>query len=126
MIHLDTSVLIDALTGTRRSAGHLRQAIEAGQRIRLSTIVLYEWLRGPRERLELQVQAELFPKESIVPFDVDAAFRAAALYRVVRAPRGRDVDLAIAACAIEQSAALWTLNRTDFTDIPDLLLYRPA
>jgi len=38
----------------------------------------------------------------------------------VRRPRGREVDLAIAACAIVHGARLWTLNRDDFTDIPDL------
>jgi predicted nucleic acid-binding protein len=31
--------------------------------------------------------------------------------------RGRDVDLAIAACALEHGARLWTLNRTDFKDV---------
>ena len=34
-----------------------------------------------------------------------------------------DVDLAIAACAIEWGAALWTLNRSDFDDVPGLTLF---
>jgi predicted nucleic acid-binding protein len=42
VILLDTSVLIDALTGNRRSAPSLRRAIESGDRIALSTLVLYE------------------------------------------------------------------------------------
>jgi predicted nucleic acid-binding protein len=40
--------------------------------------------------------------------------------------RDRDMDLAIAACAIEHRAALWTLNRAAFADIPDLRLFDPA
>ncbi len=61
-----------------------------------------------------------------MPFDAATAGRAAQLYRAVRTPRGRDVDLAIAACAIEHGASLWTLNVADFSDIPGLTLYAPT
>ena len=122
MLHLDTSVLVDALTGPRRAAGALRQAIEAGERIQFSTIVLYEWLRGPRLRAEIADQEALFPQETAVPFGPAEAARAAQLYRVVRRPRGREIDLAIAACALHDGAALWTLNRADFRDISGLTL----
>ena len=50
MILLDTSVLIDALTGPRRSASVLRRAIEGGDRVALPTLVVNEWQRGPRAR----------------------------------------------------------------------------
>ena len=125
MIHLDTSVLIDALTGPRRSAPALRRAIEQGERVLLSTIVLYEWLRGPRVPAELAAQAALFPKETSASFGVDEASIAAALYRRVKRGRGREIDLAIAAVALGQDAALWTLNVDDFSDIPRLRLHRP-
>src|SRR5258708_4715175 len=49
--------------------------------------------------------------------------RAWGLFRGVRAPRGREVDLAIAACAIRWNAALWTLNVKDFRDVPGLDLF---
>jgi len=123
VIHLDTSTLVDALTGTRRSAQALRRAIEAGERVQLSTIVLYEWLRGPRRPTELSDQEALFPREAAVTFDSDTAALAARLYASLPRARGREIDLAIAACAIAHGAALWTLNRSDFDDIPDLKLH---
>jgi predicted nucleic acid-binding protein len=125
VIHLDTSILIDALTGPRRSAPALRHAIEQGERVLCSTIVLYEWLRGRRLPAELAAQEALFPRETAVAFGADEASIAAGLYRRVRRGRGREIDLAIAAVAIAQGAALWTLNIEDFRDIGTLSLYIP-
>lgn len=125
MIHLDTSTLIDALSGPKRSAPRLRRVIERGERILFSTLVLYEWLRRPRLAAELRAQEALFPRESAVAWTAAEAGLAADLYRQVSRPRGREVDLAVAACAITQAATLWTLNPKDFADIPGLALYRP-
>jgi predicted nucleic acid-binding protein len=122
MIHLDTSVLIDALTGPQRSAPALRALIERGERIGFSTIVLYEWRRGPRRPEEVRAQDALFPSEEAAPFGASEAALAAVLYRQVRRPRGREIDLAIAACAIIHDADFWTLNPVDFADVPDLRL----
>jgi len=125
MIHLDTCVLVDALTGPRRSAPALRALIERGERLSFSTLVLYEWSRGPRLPEELRVQQALFPSEDAAPLDAISAGLAAGLYRTVRRPRGREIDLAIAATAMTHDAALWTLNVEDFADIPGLELARP-
>jgi len=122
VIHLDTSVLVDALTGTQRSAAQLRTWGAQGERVALSSIVLYEWLRGPRTPQEIHAQEALFPAAIATPFGPVEAALAADLYRVVRRPRGREIDLAIAACAITQGATLWTLNPRDFRDIPRLRL----
>jgi predicted nucleic acid-binding protein len=88
----------------------------------LPTLVLYEWLRGPRITEELEAQAALFPAGEAIPFGPDEAALAAHLYRRVARARGREIDLAIAACAIAWSAELWTLNRKDFADVPSLRL----
>jgi predicted nucleic acid-binding protein len=125
VILLDTSALIDALTGPRRSAAFLRAAIERGERIQAPTLVLYEWLRGPRSIQELEAQEALFPRKRAPAFGAREAAIAAELYRSVRRPRGRAIDLAIAACALAYDAELWTLNVEDFDDIPALVVRRP-
>jgi predicted nucleic acid-binding protein len=121
-IHLDTSALVDALTGPRRSLDALIELAEEGHRLSISAIVLFEWLRGPRKREELVVQEELFPRTGAVPFGAEQSALAARLYGAVKRGRGRETDLAVAACAVHDNAALWTLNREDFRDIADLTL----
>lgn len=123
LIHLDTSVLVDALTGPRRSAGALRGVLNLGERVSISTLVLYEWLRGPRVESEFEHQQALFPAENAVPFGPDEAALAADLYRAVRRGRHREFDLEVTACALTSGATLWTLNAADFSDIPGLRLH---
>ncbi len=125
MIHLDTSVLIDAFTGARASAGTLKRTIEQGEPMTVSSLVLYEWLRGPRLEGEVADQEALFPSARSVRFGAKEADVAAVLYRAVSHPRGRDIDLAIAACALTHGAMLWTSNPDDFRDIPGLMLFAP-
>jgi predicted nucleic acid-binding protein len=123
VIILDTCLLIDAFTGPKRSAGALRGAIQEGERILLPSLVLYEWLRGPRLPQELDAQESLFPSETAVPFGWRESALSAKLYRSLSRARGREMDIAIAACAITHEAALWTLNTADFNDIPGLRFY---
>lgn len=125
MILFDTSVLVDSLAGPRRSLPDLVRVIERGERLILCSIVAYEWLRGPRTQEELESQESLFPSESAVSFEAVDARVAATLYKSVKRSRSREADLAIAACAIRHEAALWTLNRSDFEDIPGLRLFEP-
>lgn len=122
IVHVDTSALVGALTGPHDSIERLFAIVDEGHRLALSTIVLYEWLRGPRRMVELQAQEELFPSAAAVPFDAEAAARAAVIYDAVANPRGREADIAIAACAIVHDAAIWTLNEDDFSDVPGLEL----
>jgi predicted nucleic acid-binding protein len=122
VIHVDTSALIDSLTGPRRSLPKLTALVADGHRLTVSTLVYYEWRRGPRSARELAALDALIPQESIVSLTVEMAVAAADLYRATARPRGREIDLAIAACALVQGAALWTLNHADFKDIPNLRL----
>ena len=120
MIHLDTSVLVDALVSPHRSFDRLTSLVEDGHRLCISTLVLYEWLRGPRTVAERLAQERILPGAAAVPFDAEAAARAAEIFEAVSRPRGRQADIAIAACALVQGAALWTLNKRDFADVPEL------
>jgi predicted nucleic acid-binding protein len=122
VIFLDTSLLIDGLTGPKHSGQLLLRAFDRGERILLPSITLYEWLSGPRTQEDLEVQERLFPGASTIPFGGEEATIAGRLYRTVRRPRNREADLAIAACAIRYDAELWTLNVADFKDIPGLRL----
>lgn len=85
--------------------------------------MLFEWRRGPRVPRELVDQAALLPDTSVVVFGTAEASVAAELYRTLRSPRHREADLAVAATAVTRGAALWTLNRRDFADVPGLDLY---
>ncbi len=118
MIFLDTSVLIDSLTRERRFLSPLTLLMEQGERIGIRTMVLYEWLRGPRLPVELAMQESMLPSEA-----ADARI-SAELYRSAPRARSREVDLAIAACTIRHKAELWTLNRADFAGIPGLRLFK--
>lgn len=124
MIVVDTSALIDSLSGPRRSAARLRAFIADGERLAVPTLVLYEWWRGPRLEEELVAQEALLPSDRGLPFGAAEATIASRLYRQVGRARGREMDLAIAAHALAIGAALWTLNGADFADVPGLQLVR--
>ncbi len=121
-IHLDTSVLIDTFTAARPLLTELIAVVERGEPVTFSSIVLFEWLRGPRTRAELALQEEVFPGHNAIVFGTVEAVAAARIYTRIRKPRGREMDIAIAACALVHGGALWTLNPEDFRDIPDLRL----
>ncbi len=123
ILHLDTSILIDTLTVPAPTPDPMAQQIRAGHLLLISTLVLFEWLRGPRTDAERALRLTLFPDRHVVVFGLDEATRAAALYGNLRRARRREVDIAIAACAIEHGASLWTFNPQDFDDIPGLTLY---
>jgi predicted nucleic acid-binding protein len=126
VILLDTSVLVAALTGTRSLAPALHRAVESGERLGIASIVLYEWRRGPRTAFEIATLDEMIPADAALPFGTAEALVAAALYRRLKRPRQREIDIAIAAVAMTHQAELWTANPADFADIPDLRLFDRA
>ena len=54
---------------------------------------------------------------------VREAILSADLYRATTCARSREIDLAIAACALGREARLWTLNLADFEDVPGIQRY---
>jgi len=122
MIFLDTSALVDSLCGPRTSEFRLRRLISLGETVMIPAVVFYEWLRGPRIAKELADQENIFPIGRVIPFEHAEAVIAAQIYRAVKSPRNREIDIAIAATAISHDATLWTLNARDFSDVPGLQL----
>ena len=122
MTILDTSVLVEAVSKAADSPvpARLRRFIAGGERLAVPSLVFYEFLRGPRRPEEIAFQNALFPLERALPYGSVEAELSAKLYRSLPRARGREVDLAIASCAIAHGAALWTLNVRDFADIPGL------
>lgn len=84
--------------------------------------------RAARTRLpeEIAAQETLFPSESAIQFGYREAVLSADLSIDPCLARGREIDLAIAACAIARQAQFWTLNIANFKDIPGLRLVRAA
>jgi predicted nucleic acid-binding protein len=126
LILLDTSVLVESLAGDRVLLPRLRRVLDTGEQILLPALVLYEWWRGSRTAEEVIDQEKLFPSAAAIQFGHNEAALAAKLYGQAPWARSREIDIAIAACAIVHEAALWTLNRDDFTDIPGLALANPV
>lgn len=122
MIVLDTSVLIEAVTSSAGSQvrSRLQGLLLQRERIAVPALVFYEFLRGPRTSAELALQEVWFPMDKALTFGSAEATISAKLYRAVSRARGREFDIAIAACAITNDAPVWTLNSKDFADIPNL------
>ena len=99
--------------------------VNRGEKLGISAVALFEWLRGPRLPRELEIQEALLPADAALPFETPDARISADIYRSVKGARRREADIAIAACAIRHNAGLWTLNPADFADIPGLRLVQP-
>lgn len=69
MIVLDTSVLIDAVTGTQYSLPKLRMAFKRGHRILLPSLVLVESWRSPALRANWQPKLHRFRLSRRLPLD---------------------------------------------------------
>jgi len=122
MIHLDTSALVDALVSPHRSFDRLMSFVEDGHRLCISTLVLYEWLRGPRTVAERLAQEQILPAAAAVPFDAEAAARAAEIHEAVSRPRRRPAHLAIARCALVRGASPSPLHDRALAALPELEL----
>ena len=74
-------------------------------------------MAGPRLE-ELDAQQALMPSGESLAFGPAEAAAATDLYRMVGGARGREIDVAIAAHGLVRDVPVWTLNVTDFADLP--------
>lgn len=112
MIHLDTSFLIRALVTGSAQDGILRNWLQAGEALAISTIGWTEFLCGPVKHQHIELAARIVPER--VSFTDGHAVTAAGLFNESGRRRGSLADCMIAAVALDSSASLATANPVDF------------
>ena len=112
MIHLDTNFMILALVRESPQDRKLREWLQRGEALAMSTIAWAELLCGPLT-VELLEVATRFVSER-VPFLEEDAQLAARLFNDSGRRRGSFVDCMIAATALRVTATLATTNVDDF------------
>ena len=112
---LDTNFLIASLTPGTPQDGQLQRWLAAGESVRVSSIVWFEFLCGPpggvtpeQVRLAITIVGE---PEALLPTD---AARAAELFNLTGRRRGSLADCLIAATVLRLDASLATENMDDF------------
>lgn len=119
-IHLDTDVLVYALSRVGPERRRIVQLAESDAEVQMSAIAWYEFSRGPRTPEQLGVARSFFFEDGIVPFSEDLAAMSADVFRSLGSPRKRAADIAIGVTAATWDAVLLTRNVKDFGGIPTL------
>lgn len=112
MIHLDTNFLVRGLVEGTREARQLDDWCAGGEPLAICSLVWAEFLCGsvgaPERALEIEFIGD------VLDVGIAHAERAAALFNAGGRRRHSLPDCLIAACAIEDDAALATVNVEDF------------
>jgi tRNA(fMet)-specific endonuclease VapC len=125
MIVADSDVLIDALRGQEPSASRIRLELETGW-LATTAITAFELQSGVRSPGAASKVEDLLAALVILPFDDDAADRAAEARRTLEStgtPIGM-ADYLIAGICLARSAILLTRNRAHFDRVPGLSVGR--
>lgn len=124
---LDTSVLIAFLRGREPGASAVEQAVNRRSCF-VTAISVYELLFGVARAKKQIGEDAMLGMLTILPFDGDAARRAAKLHdALIR--RNDDIgvkDVLIAAICLEHALPLLTLNERHFARVPELEVLTPA
>ena len=117
LIHLDTNFLIQAERPNTPAAHTLAAWLREGVVLRASLLVWTEYLCGAHD--EARVRHWQVTLDGFDGLTESQCQLAASLQRHDRSDRPRLIDCLIAAGAIEQGAALATINRRDFERFVD-------
>jgi predicted nucleic acid-binding protein len=121
-VHLDTELLVYALSIAGPARNRLTELSDSEAEIQMSAIAWYEFSRGPRTPEQLAVGRSFFSEDGIVPFWEELSVVAADVFRRLGSPRRRAADIAIGVTAVALDALLLTRNGRDFAGIPGLRL----
>ena len=117
MIHLDTSFLIRSYASGSPEDLALREWIDAGENLGVSTVAWAEYLCGPLKRSELEVTVSIIDR--YIEFTPAQAELAARLFNQSGRQRRLFSDCMIAATAIAENAPLATADSRDFRRFED-------
>ena len=112
MIHLDTSFLIPALVPGTQQNWRVRDWVNDGESIVISSVAWAEFLCGPLAQSDLNAALQLI--ELHLAFTEEHAAIAARLFNATGRRRRLMLDCMIAAVAIADDAPLATVNVGDF------------
>lgn len=127
MIVADTDVLIDALRGRAPAADRIALELETGA-LATTAISAFELRGGARSAAAAGQVEDLLASLSILPFDAEAAEKAAQTRQALEA-KGAPIGMAdylIAGTCLARSAVLLTRNRAHFERVPGLTIGRLA
>lgn len=123
MIVVDSDVLIDALRGRRDAARRLDLELDTGA-LATTSVSAFELRSGARSRATARKVDTLLAALTILPFDEEAAERAAEVRRTLES-QGEGIGMAdylIAGVCRSRSGLLLTRNRDHFRRVPGLNL----
>ncbi len=123
MIVADTDVLIDFLSGKGAGADAVTRELAHGG-LATTAVTWFELHAGTVSPKQKRVIDQLFEAIPVLPLDLKAADRAAAVHRSLL-QRGREIGMAdslIAGIALHNGAALLTRNRGHFERVQGLEL----
>jgi len=126
MVVLDTSIIIDHLR-QKNGETYLMELAEKSPKENLAISVitvqeLYEGKSSADQKKEEYLLATISPLK-ILPYNYEVAKLAGKIARDLEDPIEL-ADAAIAATTITKGSSLFTLNKKDFKDIPDLDLFK--
>lgn len=113
---LDSSFLIDLMAGEEAAVAKLEELVTADEPLAVSALTVTEVGTGLRDDTARDAFDEVFSDVDVVPFDRDAARRAARIQRRLEANGRRigAVDAMIAATALERDDGIVTRNVSEF------------
>lgn len=118
--HVDTDVLIYAISMRGPERQRVEKLLASETVIEISSLVWYEFARGPRTPEQLAVVRGMFNDRGVIPFSEELAETAADQFRRLGSPRKRAADIAIGVVARSRNAILLTRNSRDFAGIDGL------